>query len=257
MDTIVSSDRSAIAYDLIGDGPPVVLLAGALCTRGVTRPLAEALSAGARVLNPDRRGRGDSTDASGDPWALEREIEDVDALIKAAGGTASLYGHSSGAGLALQCAVAGLPVERLVLHDAPYNVDPASGAESREFLEKLLALLRDERHVDAIALFLGGMGMPEEVAREAAAGLQDVAPSLAYDSAAMGDAEGGLVPEALLSSVRVPTLVLAGGADHPFMLDVARILASGLPEATFVHLEGQSHDAPADVVAPPILDFLR
>ena len=256
MDITASTDGSAIAYDTIGDGPPIVLLAGALCTRGVTRPLADALGTRVRVLNPDRRGRGDSTDASGDPWTLEREIEDVAALIQVAGGTASLYGHSSGAGLALQCAAAGLPVERLVLHDAPYNTDPASGPESREFYEQLLPLLREERHVDAVALFLGGMGMPEEVAREAATGLQDVAPSLAYDSAAMGDADGGLVPEARLSSVPVPTLVLAGGTDHPFMVDVARILASGIPQATFVHLEGQSHDAPAEVVAPPILEFL-
>src|SRR5688500_13214305 len=186
MDFTTSNDGSAIAYDTIGDGPPIVLLAGALCTRGVTRPLADALGTQVRVLNPDRRGRGDSTDASGDPWTLEREIEDVAALIQAAGGTASLYGHSSGAGLALQCAAAAVPVDRLVLYVPPYNTGPASGPESREFYEQLLPLLRETRHVDAVALFLGGMGMPEEVAREAATGLQDVAPPLAYDSAAMG-----------------------------------------------------------------------
>ena len=256
METVTSADGSTIAYDLIGDGSPIILLAGALCTRGTTRPLADALGAQVRVINPDRRGRGDSTDASGDPWAVEREIEDVAALIEAAGGSASLYGHSSGAGLALQCAAAGLPVDRLVLHDAPYNVDAESAPDSQAFLAELVTLLRDGRDIDAVALFLGGLGMPEDVARASAEQLQGVAPSLAYDSAAMGDADGGLVPTAVLPSVTVPTMALAGGADHAFMIDVARTLASGLPNATFVHLEGQSHDASPDVVAPPILEFI-
>lgn len=256
MDTITSPDGSVIAYDVIGDGPPIITLAGALCTRGVTRPLADALGSRVRAVNPDRRGRGDSSDASGEPWALQREIEDVAALIDAVGGSASLYGHSSGAGLALQCAAAGLAVDRLALHDAPYNVDPTSAPDSLNFYGELLDLLRTERNLDAVALFLGGVGMPDEVAREAAAGMQDVAPSLAYDSAAMGDADGGLVPTSLLPSVRCPTLVLAGGADHTFMVDVAQALTSGLPQATFVHLEGQSHDAPPEVVAPPVLEFL-
>ena len=83
-----------------------------------------------------------------------------------------------------------------------------------------------------------------------------MAPSLAYDSAAMGDADGGLVPTSVLPSVTVPTMAMAGGADHAFMIDVARMLAAGLPNAAFAHLEGQSHDASPDVVAPPILEFL-
>jgi pimeloyl-ACP methyl ester carboxylesterase len=256
METVTSADGSTIAYDLIGDGSPIILLAGALCTRATTRPLADELGAHVRVINPDRRGRGDSTDASGDPWALEREIEDVAALIEATGGSASLYGHSSGAGLALQCAAAGLPVDRLVMHDAPYNVDAESAPGSQAYLAELVTLLRDGRDVDAVALFLGGFGMPEDVARASAEQLQSVAPSLAYDSAAMGDAVGGLVPLSVLPSVTVPTMVLAGGADHAFMIDIGRTLVSELPDATFVHLEGQSHDAPAEVVAPPILEFL-
>jgi pimeloyl-ACP methyl ester carboxylesterase len=129
METTTSADGSTIAFDRLGQGPAVVLLPGATCTRGATAPLAQALAEHLTVLNVDRRGRGDSDDRSGaPPWELAREVEDVAAVVAAAGGTASVYGHSSGAALAMHAAAAGIGVERLVMHDAPFALP---GGEDR------------------------------------------------------------------------------------------------------------------------------
>ena len=119
MTTVTSADGTTIAYDRLGDGPPVVVVGGALADRAVLAATAEALAAHRTVLNYDRRGRGDSGDTA--PYAVAREVEDLAALLAAAGGSAALYGHSSGAALALHAAAAGLPIERLVMHEAPYG----------------------------------------------------------------------------------------------------------------------------------------
>lgn len=262
MDTTRSADGTTIAFDLLGEGPPVVLLPGATCTRGVTAPLAAALAGELTVLNVDRRGRGDSDDRSTTPpWQLEREIEDVAAVVAAAGGTATVYGHSSGAALALHAAAAGVGVERLVLHDAPFAL-PGGEEPAREWDAVLRRLLGEGRDGDAIATFLQRVGVPQQVVDGMRAGpqwpaMEAVAPTLAYDSAAMGDRAGGLVPGDVLARVTVPTLVMAGGADHPFMLQVAHALVEGLLDAELAHLEGARHDAGPDVVAPVVLSFVR
>lgn len=261
METTRSADGTTIAFDRLGSGPPVVLLPGATCTRGVTAPLAAALAEHVTVLNVDRRGRGDSDDrADAPPWLLQREIEDVAAVVGAAGGTAAVYGHSSGAALALHAAAADIGVERLALHDAPFAL-PGGEEPAREWDATLHRLLREGRDDEAIATFLLRVGMPQHVIdgmRSAPhwPAMVGVAPTLAYDSAAMGDRDGGLVPAEVLAAVAVPTLVMAGGADHSFMLQVARTLVEGLPGAHLAHLEGARHDAGPDVVVPALLPFL-
>ena len=117
MDKVTSRDGTAIAFDRLGDGPPVIMVCGAMCARALMRPTAEELAKHFTVFNYDRRGRGDSADTA--PYAVEREIEDIGALIIEAGGTASVYGHSSGAGLVLHAAAHGLPIAKIVLHDPP------------------------------------------------------------------------------------------------------------------------------------------
>jgi pimeloyl-ACP methyl ester carboxylesterase len=117
MDEVTSSDGTPIAFDRLGDGPPVVVVCGAMCDRALMRPTAEELAKHFTVFNYDRRGRGDSGDTA--PYAVEREIEDIGALIAQAGGRASVYGHSSGAGLALHAAAHGPPIAKLALHDPP------------------------------------------------------------------------------------------------------------------------------------------
>lgn len=261
METTTSADGSTIAFDRLGAGPAVVLLPGATCTRGITAPLAQALAEHLTVLNVDRRGRGDSDDLSGAPWDLAREIEDVAAVVEAAGGTAAVYGHSSGAALALHAAAAGIGVDRLVMHDAPYAL-PGSEPVAQEWDATLHGLLSAGRGADAVAAFLRKVGVPAPVVE----GMRDaphwpamvaVAPTLAYDSAAIGDRYGGQVPQALLARVDLPALVVVGGADHAFMVDVAHALVAGLPDARLAQLEGQGHDASPEVVAPPVVSFLR
>lgn len=261
MATTRSADGTRIGYDDLGDGPPLIVLPGATCTRGVTLPLAEALAAHCRVINVDRRGRGESDDASQrPPYLVEREVEDIAALIEVAGGRASLYGHSSGAALAMRAAASGLAVDKLVMHDAPFNL--AGGEQcGTDWHARLHALLAEDRPSDAMAEFMSIVGVPQEMVQgmqqsPAWAAMTAVAPSLAYDSAAMGDEQGGTVPASLLAKVTVPTLVVVGGADHGFMIDVATQLLDALPNSTLEHLVGAGHDVAGDIVAARIAPFL-
>ena len=143
------------------------------------------------MINYDRRGRGDSGDTA--PYAVGREIEDLAALIAEAGGTAAVYGHSSGAGLALHAAAHGLPISKLVVHEPPYVPDGEEERRiSREYAEKLKAILAEGRRGDAVALFMTTVGTPPEVAEGMRnepwwAGMEEIAPTLAYDSEVMGD----------------------------------------------------------------------
>ncbi len=122
MDEVTSRDGTQIAFDRLGDGPPVIVVGGAMCDRASMRPTAEELAKHFAVFNYDRRGRGHSGDTS--PYAVERETEDIGALVAESGGAASVYGHSSGAGLALHAAADGLPITKLVLHDPPTPTRP-------------------------------------------------------------------------------------------------------------------------------------
>ncbi len=261
MGTTTSADGTTIAYDDLGEGPPVIVLPGASCTRGVTGPLANALAQDCRVLNVDRRGRGGSDDlARRPPYETERELEDIAALIEVAGGHASLYGHSSGAALALRAASSGLAVDRLVMHDAPYNL-PGGEQHGFDWHDRLHGLLAADRPGDAMAAFMTMVGVPEQVVHGMQQGpawsdMTAVAPTLAYDSAAMGDEQGGTIPDSLLASVVAPTMVLVGGADHGFMIDVAHRLVDALPDGRLEHLVGAGHDVAGDIVAERIAPFL-
>ncbi len=136
MNRVISADGTSIAFDRLGDGQPVIVVGGILCDRAKTRPLAEELAKHFTVINYDRRGRGDSGDTA--PYAIEREIEDLRALVAEVGGTASVYGHSSGAGLVLHAAADGLPAPKVVLHEPPYAPDRE---EERRFAQEFAANL--------------------------------------------------------------------------------------------------------------------
>jgi len=261
VNTVSSDDGTFIAYDILGDGPVVIIVGGATCTRGVTAPLAAALAEHCRVINYDRRGRGDSDDRSvRPPFLVKREIEDLAALIKAHGGRAAIYGHSSGAALALHATVSGIGVDRLVMHDAPYNL-AGSEQQGRDWDARLHEFLAAGRPGDAVAAFMQMVGMPDEMVDEMRQspmwpGMEAVGPTLAYDSAAMGDSTGGIVPVDLLARVDVPALVLVGGDDHGFMIDVARQVVDALPDGRIEHLVGARHDVGPEVVVPRLAPFL-
>src|SRR5215218_2825995 len=261
MDKVTSSDGTPIAFDRLGDGPPVIAVCGAMCDRALMRPTAEELAKYFTVFNYDRRSRGDSGDTA--PYAVEREIEDIGALLVQAGGEASVYGHSSGAGLVLHAAAAGLPIAKIALHDPPYAPDGDEEARrsSREYGETLKAMLSEDRPGDAVELFMTTVGMPLEMIEGMRhtprwAELEALAPTLAYDSEVMGDtSRDGTIPVEKASRVTVPALVLTGGADYPWMTEVGRRLANAMPDGWHRVLEGQEHTVPPEVLVPVLEDF--
>ena len=161
MEQVTSKDGTKIALDRSGEGPPIILVGGAMNTRsfGPNGSLAPLLAERFTVINYDRRGRGDSGDTQ--PWAVEREIEDIDALIEAAGGSAFVYGISSGAALALEAASRGLAIEKLALYEAPFIVDDSRSPLADDYLARLEGLVASGRRSDAIRLFMReGVGLP-------------------------------------------------------------------------------------------------
>jgi pimeloyl-ACP methyl ester carboxylesterase len=257
MDTTRSADGTTIAYDRSGSGTPVILVGGALCDRTSTRPLADALAQDFTVISYDRRGRGDSTDTS--PYSVAREIQDLRALIDAVGGSAAVYGHSSGAALTAMAA-SSLPITRVVLHEPPYGPDDdKSQQQSDENGAAVLQLLGEDRRTDAVATFLTMAGMPPEAAAEYAKtpGMAEVAHTLAYDFAVMDHAsKGGIVPVSLLQGLQQPTLVVAGSASPPFMIEAARAVAKAVQNGQLAELDGQQHVVPAEILAPVLQAFL-
>ena len=253
METVTSADGTTIAFDQLGSGPPLVLVSGASCDRAVDTGIAAALADHFTVLNYDRRGRGDSGDTP--PYAVDSEVEDLDVLLAAAGGSAVVVGLSSGGALAALAVAAGLPVGHLVMWEPPYRLDAEGQRAAREYNARLAALLSDDRRGDALALFMGMVGVPEEMVTGMLqspywAKGEAIAPTLAYDAAVMGD---GSIPTAL-RRITAPTRVLAGGASPEWMRESAAAAATAIPGADMAVLPGQTHDVAADVLAAAVRD---
>jgi pimeloyl-ACP methyl ester carboxylesterase len=261
MKAVTSKDGTMIAYDQYGTGPTVILVDGALQYRAFDQgqvQLAELLAPHFTVIHYDRRGRGDSTDTQ--PYAVEREIEDIEALIDTVGGSAFLYGISSGAALAMEAAVAlGSKVKKLALYEAPYNDEEQSKQTWRTYINQLTAALEANRRGDALALFMKLTGAPDEGIEQFRHDpmwqtFEAVAPTMAYDhTAIMG--EDAAVPVAQARRVAVPTLVMNGGASYPFMHTTAVTLAKEIPNAQHRVLEVQTHEVAAEVLAPVLTEF--
>src|SRR5215469_8536648 len=254
MKQVRSVDGTTIAYDQIGNGPAVILVDGALGYRalGFMEPLAARLSSHFTVITYDRRGRGESTDTQ--PFALEREIEDIEALINEAGGEAYVYGISSGAALALEATLKlDNKVKELALYEPPYNDDEAARLALRNYKKQLAEVLAQDRKGDALVLFTMLVGMPPghlEGARKLPLWpmWEAVAHTLPYDAAALG--EDGSVPAEKAARVTVITLVMDGSASFPFMHTTAVALAQALPNGEHHQLAGQTHEVDAHVLAP-------
>lgn len=253
----MSRDGTMIAYDQVGTGAPVVIVGAALQGRASYQPLAEELAARFTVFNYDRRGRGDSGDTA--PYAVEREIEDLAAVIAAAGGSASVYGHSSGAGLVLHAAEHALPIDKIVLHELPY--DPGEdNRTTREEAARYRSLLAENRRGDAVELFLASAGMPPEIVahvRNEPAMVAN-APTLLYDPFEIMSTESrnGRTPAEQATAVTTPALVLAGTEGPPWMAGTARDLADALPQGQLHVMAGQGHVVPPELLAPVLTDFL-
>lgn len=257
MPHLTSPDGTTIAYDRVGDGPSIVLVDGAMCYRGAgpMDALAQHLSASFTVFTYDRRGRGDSTDTL--PYAVEREVEDLTALIDAAGGSAYVYAISSGVALALATAAAGASISRLALYEPPFLAGLEDDARSRDYTVRLIELLDAGDRGGAIALFMARVGMPPQAIEGMRAGpgwatLEAIAPTLAYDDRLLA---GGHVPRELASTITVPALVLGGGASPEFLQRAARVTAEALPRGEYRTLDGQTHDVAPDALAPVLTEF--
>src|SRR5436190_7588139 len=162
MEVVTSRDGTTIAFDRLGSGPPVILVCGASTDRMANAALAALLASDFTVLNYDRRGRGDSGDTS--LYAVAREIEDIEALIERAGGSAFLFGTSSGGALALEAAASGLPVTKLALWEPPYFLDPNARPPTDQ-VERYHEMISEGRRGDAVEYFLTKVvRMPEELA---------------------------------------------------------------------------------------------
>ncbi len=256
MEKVQSKDGTTIAFDQLGAGAPLVLVAGASCDRSIDVPIAEALAKNFTVLNYDRRGRGDSDDTL--PYAVDREIEDIAVLVDAAGGSATVVGLSSGAALAAEAAAAGLSIDALVMWEPPFSVDAESSRKAKEYTDELTRLLAADRRGDAVALFMQRVGIPEEMI----AGMrqspywqlgESLAPTLAYDAAVMG--VDNTVPAGRYGRIAAPTLVLAGSESPEFMRQAAAQVAAAIPGARHDILAGQDHNVAGDVLAPAVAAF--
>jgi pimeloyl-ACP methyl ester carboxylesterase len=268
MNTVTSADGTTIGYDRAGNGPPVVLVDGAFCGRGFgpMPGLAPLLAKHFTVYTYDRRGRGDSGDT--EPYAVEREIEDIEALVDAAGGSAHLYGVSSGAVLAARAAAA-LPgkVRRLAIYEPPVVVDGSRTPPPADYQQHVADLIAAGRNGEVVKYFMTKVvGAPAIFAvimrlMPAWSKLQAVAPTLRYDLAILGDSQlGQPLPEELhkvLASIDVPTLVADGGKSPAWMHNGVQTVADAIPDADRRTLPGQTHQVKSAVVAPVLIEFFR
>ncbi|WP_410641980.1 alpha/beta fold hydrolase [Amycolatopsis sp. lyj-346] len=254
---VTSADGTSIFFERRGDGPPVLLVGGAFNDRTTVVGLAEVLAVDFTTIGYDRRGRGDSGDAA--EYAVEREIEDLAALIAQVGGTASVFGHSSGAILALEAAAAGIGIDKVVAYEPPYATDEHPRAD---VLDEVRARLAAGDRDGAVATFLKVAGTPAEVVE----GMKQapvwgwftaLAHTLPYDLTICG-------PDARprtenLARISIPVLVIGGGASDDALRSGARAAAEAIPGARHETLEGQDHGVLQfpETLKPLLTDFLK
>jgi pimeloyl-ACP methyl ester carboxylesterase len=261
MTTTTSTDGTRIAFTRAGQGPAVIFVDGALCYRasGPSGPMAELLKEHFTVFTYDRRGRGESGNAL--PYAVQREVEDIAALIAEAGGSAMLCGASSGAVLALEAANQLSGVTRLALYEAPFIVDDTHPPLPADFLARLNQAIASDRRSDAVRMFLKLVGVPSfgiammrllPVWKK----LTAVAHTLPYDITIVGpNQQGKPLPAAGWSRATMATLAVDGGKSPVYMRNGMRALAAVLPNATYRTLPGQTHMINAKVLVPVVVGY--
>jgi len=260
--TVVSSDGTTIAFSRIGRGPAVILVDGALCYRGMgpTSQLADLLAAHFTVITYDRRGRGDSGDTV--PYAVGREVEDIAALLREAGGAAFVWGMSSGAVLALEAASRLHGIKKLALYEAPLIVDDSRPTTELQWLG-IDAAIAARRRGTAVTLFLEAVGLPRIIVAlmhllPVWPKLKAIAHTLPYDGLIVKDNQKGQPLTATRwASASMPTLVMAGGRSPQWMTHGNRALSLVLPDAHYRTLEGQTHMLKPKAHVPALMDFFK
>ncbi|HEX6360007.1 alpha/beta hydrolase [Actinophytocola sp.] len=260
MNTVVSADGTRIAYEVSGDGPPLIIVDGAMCSRasGPARPLAAELATDFTVYAYDRRGRGDSPNAEFTP---EREIEDIATLVKEAGGAAYLFGSSSGAMLALEAANEGVGATKLAMYEPPIITDDQHAPAPESALDDMRDLIAHDRRGDAVATFMRSVDVPGFVVAIMRLlpmwkKLKGVAHTLPNDLMLVeGLRQGRPLPTDRWTSATMPTLVGNGGKSPAYLRNSAAAMARVLPNATHTTLPGQTHLVKAKALAPVLRDF--
>lgn len=265
MKTAQSKDGTTIAYDRVGNGPPLVLVDGAFCYRGFgpMPKLAPLLAKHFTVFFYDRRGRGESGGAS--PYAVDREIEDLGAIVDAAGGSAFLYGISSGAVLAMRAVASGVRAERLVVYEPPFALDGTRFPDPPDYREQIGSMIAAGQRDAAVKLFMKVVGAPAFVIfmmrlfPNVWPKLRAVAHTLPYDLAVLGDTQRGApLPADLrqeLASIATPTLSLVGGKSPEWMHHAAKVVSQAIAGASLRVIAGQDHNVAAKAIAPLLIEF--
>jgi pimeloyl-ACP methyl ester carboxylesterase len=260
IETVKSADGTAIAFERTGKGPPLILVGGAFCDRSAPTsgtPLAALLAHRFTVFSYDRRGRGESENTP--PYAIDRELQDLAALITAAGGSAFVFGNSSGGLLAVDAAAQGLSIPKLAVYEPPVILDASRASSFEALAQELDEAAAGNRRSEAVELyFTKVMQMPAPAVagmRKSPMwpGLEELAHTLGYDLriTARGPSRLGQVP-----AVRSATLVMDGGASPPWMRDAIRTLARAIPNARHHTLEGQTHAVDPKALARALEEFL-
>jgi pimeloyl-ACP methyl ester carboxylesterase len=249
MKQVASKDGTTIAFEQSGKGPALILVVGAFNDRVTGAPLAGSLEQHFTVFNYDRRGRGESGDTQ--PYAIEREIEDIDALIAQAGGSADVFGYSSGATLALRAAAHGLKISQLALYEPP-----PTGAKAGELAPQLKEFIAAGRRGDAVELFqTEAVGIPANIVAQMRNApfrpmLEKIAQTLVYESMILQ-----ALPAGMPASIKVPALVIDGDQSPDVMRRAAKSLAESLPDGRYRTLQGQGHDIDPEVLCPVLEEF--
>lgn len=261
MSTLTSADGTTIGYSESGSGPALILVDGAMCYRefGPSPKFVEELQDSFTVYTYDRRGRGESTDTA--PYSVQREVEDLAALIKEAGGSALVFGQSSGAALALEAANSGLPITKLAVYEAPFALDETARTEPSDYYPALTKALENGKRGDAVKLFMKLVGMPAFFVAlfpvmPGWSKLKGIAHTLPYDRACLGGATSGTpLPADRYAGATMPALSMAGGkSDEWFRIAMSQV-ADRLPTAEYRTIEGQNHLLKAPAIAPVLKDF--
>ena len=263
---VTSNDGTCIAYDLQGSGPNVIMVGGGLDDGRENEPLTSWLATDFSVYNYARRGRGKSGNTQ--PYAVQRELEDLEALLAEAGGTAHMFGASSGGALVLRAAAAGLPISRLAVYDVPYCMDDETHRRAQEYVAKVGPAVAEGRLDDALELFLWLAGStPEEISGMKAApywaDMREVAHTLAAEAACLGDHR----PPNELATITQPALVVDSGQSagsagmsglpKDFFASAADAIADLVPQAERRTLTDQGHVGAPDVLGPVLKAFFR
>jgi pimeloyl-ACP methyl ester carboxylesterase len=261
MNTVRSADGTTISYTNAGQGPPLILVDGALCSRsfGPMPKLAEQLAAHFTVYTFDRRGRGESGDTG--PYSPDREVEDLEALIARAGDTVYLHGTSSGAALALEAAKHIRSIAKLAVYEPPFIIDDTRSPMPDDYLPRLKQLVADDRPGDAVKMFMRFVGTPAIFTAVMPLTpvwpkLKAAAPTLPYDITILHDHQSGApFTPGEWDGVKVPALVAVGGKSPAWMTNATRALADSLPDATYRTLSGQNHMVKPQAIAPVLTEF--